>query len=94
MLRSGIFLFAVIVLSGNPAARETETVPQQFTTYPAFRNNSGRVEAVTDKGLMKEYIIGCSSGVGIITFSKFEGLYCTPDHRCSGGLRSAIERLC
>ena len=94
MLRPSIFLFAVIGMCGNLAARETETVPQQFTTYPVFRNNTGRVEAVTDKGLMKEFIIGCSSGPGIITLSKVEGLYCTPDHRCSTGLRLAIERLC
>ena len=84
----------MLLMTGTVMARETETTASQLTIYPAFRGVGNRIEAIIDKGLMLEYIIGCSGTAGIVTFSKIEGLYCTPDHRCSAQLRLAVLRLC
>ncbi len=65
-----------------------------FTTYQAFVYPGAIVEAQIDKGLMVEMIIGCSDGAGIITYSKAEGLYCTPDAACYSSVNAAVERLC
>lgn len=65
-----------------------------FTYYPGFVLERSVVEAATDKGLMVELIVRCSSGVGIVTYSKAERLYCGPDHRCGSKLKPVVARLC
>lgn len=65
-----------------------------FNTYPAFDNPGSRVEAVIDRGPILELVVRCSGGTGILSFSKVDKKYCTPDHRCTAGLQTAIGRLC
>ena len=65
-----------------------------FTYYPAFTKRHAVVEAATDKGLIVEMIVRCPGGPGIVTFSKVEGLYCGPDHRCARSLQPVVQRLC
>ena len=89
-----VFSLALGFMSGSVLARESEDRPLEFSEYPAFQKKSGRVEAITDKGLIKEFIIRCPDVAGIVTFSKFDGAYCTPEHHCSANLTSAINRLC
>lgn len=65
-----------------------------FTTYQVFVHPGAIVETLIDKGLTVEMIVKCPDGAGIITFSKVEKLYCTPDTSCHRGIRPAIRRLC
>ena len=94
MPRLGILFIALTMMNSNLAARETDTNTVQFTTYPAFYKNRARVEAVIDKGLMQEIIIRCFASTGIVTFSKAERVYCTPDHQCFDQFKTAVGRLC
>jgi len=94
MRRVVVFSLALLFVSGTVLARESNDRPSEFIEYPVFQKKSGRVEAVTDKGLIQEFIIRCPDVAGIITFSKVDGAYCTPEHRCSASLSSAIKRLC
>jgi len=65
-----------------------------FTTYPAFDRPGSRVEAVIDRGPILEMVVRCAGGTGILSFSKIDRKYCTPDQRCAAGLGTAISRLC
>lgn len=65
-----------------------------FTEYPAFVRPGVRVEAVVDRGPIRELIVRCRNGTGILSYSKIERTYCTPDWRCAPGLDRAISRLC
>lgn len=65
-----------------------------FTDYPVFVRPGARVEAVVDRGPIKELIVRCPNGTGILSYSKIERTYCTPDWRCGSGLDRAIGRLC
>lgn len=65
-----------------------------FIEYPAFVKPGARVEAIVDRGLIKELIVRCPQGTGILSYSKVERTYCTPDWRCAPGLDRAIARLC
>lgn len=65
-----------------------------FRNYPSFLRKRTIIEAKHDKGLTIEYIVRCTGGIGIMTFSKVEGLYCLPDHSCVSHLDTALRKLC
>ena len=65
-----------------------------FTAYQAFVQPGATVETLIDKGLLVEMIIKCPDGAGIITFSKVDKRYCTPDFTCHRKIGPAIEQLC
>lgn len=65
-----------------------------FTDYPAFVRPGVRIEAVVDRGPIAELIVRCPRGTGILSYSKVERTFCTPDWRCGQGLDRAIGRLC
>ncbi|MBU2582410.1 MAG: hypothetical protein KJ622_11895 [Alphaproteobacteria bacterium] len=65
-----------------------------FTAYQAFVHPGATVETLIDKGLIVEMIIKCPDGAGIITYSRVERVYCTPDYSCHGAITHAIEHLC
>jgi hypothetical protein len=77
-----------LVLSLGFAAAAT------FSEYPVFVRPGSRVEAIIDRGTINELIVRCDRGSGILSYSKIEKLYCTPDHRCTRGRDTAIRRLC
>lgn len=65
-----------------------------FTTHPgAVRVNRG-VEAVVDRGVIVEMIVRCQTGIAIISFSKIERRYCTPQFECFTNLDVTIRRSC
>lgn len=65
-----------------------------FTAYQAFVHPGATVETLIDKGLVVEMIVRCPDGAGIITFSKVERRYCTPDFTCHAAIKPAIRHLC
>ena len=65
-----------------------------FTLYPGFTNPASDIQMITDKGLVLEMVIACRPGEGIITFSKIDRAFCTPDARCFGDIDKAIGHLC
>ena len=65
-----------------------------FSDYPGFLQPGTRVEAIVDRGPVSELVVRCDRGTGILSYSKIEKVYCTPDHRCGRGLDAAIGRLC
>lgn len=65
-----------------------------FIEYPVFVQPDAQVEAVVDRGPIKELIVRCPRGSGILSYSKIERTFCTPDWRCGPGLEDAIGRLC
>jgi len=67
---------------------------QSFTTYPAFIPPGATVEALTDKQLIVEMIVKCPDVAGIMTYSKVEQLYCTPDYTCYASQATAIQHMC
>ena len=85
---AGLIAVAIMLTAGAVGAR---VQAKGFTYYP---KENAVVEAATDKGLMVELIVRCPAGVGIVTYSKVERLYCGPDHQCVGSLSNAVNRLC
>jgi hypothetical protein len=65
-----------------------------FTLYPGKKAPDARVEAITDRGPIKELIVRCPVGTAIITYSPVERLYCTPQLRCTGDMNEVIARTC
>lgn len=80
-------MIAVVLSLGVVAAAS-------FTEYPSFVRPGALVEAIVDRGPIKELIVRCKDGTGILSYSKIEKTYCTPDWRCGPGLDRAIGRLC
>ena len=75
-----------------------------FTTYQGYGDQvlaspqaaapTARIEAAVDKGLIVEMIVRCPDGTGIITYSKVEHLYCSPQHECDSRLAVVAARTC
>ena len=64
------------------------------TIYPGKAANMGQIEAVTDRGPILEMIVRCPTGAAIITYSKIEKVFCTPQIRCSADRNAVIRRSC
>lgn len=69
-------------------------VSSTFTLYPGFVAPKAQIEAVRDKGLVLEFIVRCPAGTGIMSYSKVDEHFCTPDWECTGSMQSAITKLC
>jgi hypothetical protein len=96
VLIGAILLVAAETPAATAAISQSEPSPSAkgFRYYPGYSQPGGMIEVVHDKGLMLELIVRCPVGVGIITFSRVEGMYCLPNHRCTGDLDTALYRLC
>lgn len=65
-----------------------------FTLYPGSRAPDARIEAITDRGPIRELIVRCPAGTAIVTYSPVERLYCTPRLRCDADIEAVIARSC
>ncbi len=76
-----------------------------FTVYPSLGGGApvsplpaerpqARVEAVTDRGPILELIIGCPAGAAIISYSKVERLYCSPQLTCNRNMHAIVIEVC
>ncbi len=65
-----------------------------FTLYPGKNTPDARIEAITDRGPIKEMIVRCPVGTAIITYSPVERLFCTPQMHCTADMNSVIARTC
>lgn len=65
-----------------------------FTLYPGSAAPDTRIEAVTDRGPILEMIIRCPVGIAIITYSRAERLYCSPDLACDRDMDAIVARSC
>ena len=65
-----------------------------YTEYPAFTKRGFVVEAWTDRGPIVEMIIRCPGGVGIISYSRLENVYCSSKNRCHAQQAQAIAETC
>lgn len=72
----------------------TAAAAANFIYYPGFVHNRAGVEAIMDRGLTVEIIVRCHNGTGIISYSKGDRKYCTPDFRCFKRMRPAVNILC
>lgn len=71
-----------------------------YTSYPGLGDedhngyNDKRIEVVADKGIVRELIVNCGNGAGILNHDVIDNLFCDAQHRCSGSLQSAIKNTC
>lgn len=65
-----------------------------FIHYPGWVDPSERVEAIIDRGPILELIVRCPVGTAIMTYSKVERLYCTPQLACDPRLDVAHADSC
>ncbi len=85
-------MFALIVSTVFMAS----SVTGDFTRYPAFTGdseNSG-IEVITERGLIAELIVRCSTDVAVLSYSKVEKLYCTPKDGCFDTFIVARRKAC
>lgn len=61
---------------------------------PNIVGGIGSVEALVDRGPIVDLIVRCQSGTAIISFSKIERRYCTPQLECFRALDESIVRSC
>ncbi len=78
-----LFQLSNSAMSSTPTGLPPETDKQQ-----------PKIQLVINKGPVLKLIASCNPGEGIISYSKYDSLYCTPDAKCFGGLRVALEHLC
>jgi hypothetical protein len=88
-----VLTFALLAATSSSQS-VAATGSRPFTHYLGFINRRAIVEASTDKGLIVELIVRCPDGAGVLTYSKAERLFCTPNHRCDQTLKRAVDRLC
>ena len=69
-------------------------VSATFTIYPGFVEPKNPVEMVRDLGVVLEMTVKCPFGTGILSYSKVERVFCSPDLVCYRDLQSAIRRTC
>ena len=69
-------------------------VSTNFTVYPGFVDPKAQIEAVTDLGPVLEVVLKCQRGTAIMSYSKVEGVYCTPKWVCYDDMKQAIARSC
>lgn len=66
-----------------------------FHLYPGFLpGNHSAVEAVIDRGPVKEMIINCGRSSGIIQYDSAKRVFCLPRGGCLRSRQRAIARLC
>lgn len=65
-----------------------------FIEYPVFVDPAAQVEATIDRGPIIELVVKCGNGTAIISYSKVERLYCTPQFKCQGALITAVRQTC
>ncbi|MGH1419166.1 MAG: hypothetical protein ACRBCJ_09955 [Hyphomicrobiaceae bacterium] len=72
------------------------SVTGNFTRYPAYSGSGyySGIEVITDRGLIAELIVRCSTDVAILSYSKAEKLYCTPKDGCFDTLVVARRTAC
>ena len=79
------------------------TLMSAFATYPAFGDRppvvpragaAPRIEATIDKGPILEMHVRCRRGAAIISYSKVERVYCSPQGRCAGNLGRVLAASC
>lgn len=76
-------IFAVTTAASTP-----------FSDYPGFVDPEAIVEARIDRGPIVELIVKCGEGAAIISYSKIERVFCTPQLVCGPGLKRAISATC
>ena len=69
-------------------------VTTTFTLYPGFVSPNSQIEAVRDLGPVLEVIVRCPLGSGIMSYSKVDQKFCTPDWKCDRNFKRAVSRLC
>ncbi len=73
----------------------TGTSAAGLTDYPAFLRPTAKVEAIVDRGLIQELIVKCGAdGTAIISYSKVDRKFCTPQLKCDTSLRVVLARTC
>ena len=65
-----------------------------FTLYPGFVSSKSQIEAIRDLGPVLEVIVRCPVGTGIMSYSKVDRQFCTPDWTCYYDMKPAIKKLC
>ncbi len=86
-----LIIFAALVF----ALPETSLPTQQYPTPDrSNRNITPQVETVVDRGLMLELRIRCGKTSGLVTYSKVEKTFCTPNFVCHKSLRTAAHNFC
>ncbi len=53
-----------------------------------------KVQLVINRGLMTEFVVACYPGEGVISRSRIDRTFCTPDASCFTRIRTAIKNLC
>lgn len=65
-----------------------------FTTHPGAARVDRAVEAIVDRGVIVEMIVRCQNGTAIMSYSKIERRYCTPQFECFSNIDVTIRRSC
>ena len=69
-------------------------VSATFSIYPGFVEPKSPLEMVRDLGPVLEITVKCPLGTGILSYSKIERLFCSPDLTCYGDINQAIRKTC
>ena len=70
------------------------TAASGYIYYPEFIDTKAKVEAVSDLGPVLEVVVKCKTGSAIMSYSKLERTFCTPQWVCYQDLDTAIARSC
>lgn len=75
-----------------------------FATYPSYGDRGittpraaaahPRIEMTLDKGPIVEMVVRCPRGVSVISYSKIERVFCTPQIVCNSNLATVIAKSC
>ena len=69
-------------------------VSTTFTLYPEFVEPQSPIKMVRDLGPVYEITVRCPLGFGIMTYSKVDKRFCTPDWTCYRSIEPAFQKLC
>jgi hypothetical protein len=94
-----LFFFSILGMAISMSSAGAAAPRNEFRYYPAFTDQSWRasrsgIEMATDKGLVVEFVVRCPKGVGVMTYSKLENVYCSSGHQCMASLDDAIRSTC
>ena len=65
-----------------------------FTYYPQFVQPDSKITTVTDLGPVLEVVVKCHRGSAIMSYSKIERVFCTPDWVCYRDMQTAASKAC
>jgi hypothetical protein len=83
-----VMFFAMVTLAAS-------TATGVFTDYPGFLDPNSEIEAIVDRGPISELIVKCGPGTAILSYSKIEDLYCTPNGSgCFKSFDAAMSNTC